>query len=205
VSTPEDARLLRSITREMLAELLPGLLEEALAPRGTANGNGAGAVPSAGADMVPQVPAPPIATVHRPPGWRAADPPEPPSPAVAAPEGAPMTSLGDASVEQVDLRDDAELNAFVLSLLHRFENPRDRMAIRAGKLRFALRGARLAASAGSAVPVVRVEKGAVTERMVRDAAASGSRLVLARRAVLTPMARDRARSLGVEIEKERPC
>jgi len=38
-----------------------------------------------------------------------------------------------------------------------------------------------------------------------DAAAAGARLVLAPRAVLTPMARDRARSLGVEIEKERPC
>ena len=92
------------------------------------------------------------------------------------------------------------------SLVHRFENPRDRMAIRSGRLRFRL-GA-TAATGGAAAPagaVIRVERGAVTERAVRDAAAAGARLVLAPRAVLTPMARDRARSLGVEIEKERPC
>jgi len=40
---------------------------------------------------------------------------------------------------------------------------------------------------------------------VRDAAAEGARLVLARGAVLTPLARDRARALGVEIERERKC
>jgi hypothetical protein len=39
--------------------------------------------------------------------------------------------------------------------------------------------------------------------MVRDAAKARERLVLGRAAVLTPLARDRARSSGVEIEKER--
>jgi hypothetical protein len=58
-------------------------------------------------------------------------------------------------------------------------------------------------SAGPPVPVRRVERGAVTERMVRDAAKARERLVLGRAAVLTPLARDRARSSGVEIEKER--
>jgi hypothetical protein len=42
-----------------------------------------------------------------------------------------------------------------------------------------------------------------TEAAVRDAARAGARLVLGRRAVLTPLARDRARAAGVEIEKER--
>jgi len=51
--------------------------------------------------------------------------------------------------------------------------------------------------------VRRVERGAVTERMVRDAATAGERLVLGRGAVLTPLAKDRARASGVEIEKER--
>jgi len=39
----------------------------------------------------------------------------------------------------------------------------------------------------------------------RDVAAKfpGARLVLGRRAVLTPLARDRARAAGVEIERER--
>ena len=52
---------------------------------------------------------------------------------------------------------------------------------------------------------MRIEKGAVTERIVREAAEAGARLVLSPRAVITPMARDRARSLGVQIEKERRC
>ncbi len=52
-------------------------------------------------------------------------------------------------------------------------------------------------------PVRRIERGAVTERLVDQAARAGERLVLGRSAVLTPLARDRARSSGVEIEKER--
>ena len=60
-----------------------------------------------------------------------------------------------------------------------------------------------AGAAGSARPVHRIDKGAVTEAAVRDAARAGARLVLGRRAVITPLARDRARAAGVEIEKER--
>jgi hypothetical protein len=104
------------------------------------------------------------------------------------------------SVETVSLRSDAELDNFVRRLLQLFENPKHRDALRSGRLRF-----RLAASAtpGSVRPAHRVEKGAVTESVVREAARAGARLVLGRRAVLTPLARDRARAAGVEIEKER--
>jgi hypothetical protein len=49
----------------------------------------------------------------------------------------------------------------------------------------------------------RIERGAVTEKVVRDAARAGERLVLGPGAVLTPLARDRARASGVEISKER--
>ena len=38
--------------------------------------------------------------------------------------------------------------------------------------------------------------------LVRDAARIGQRLVLGPRAVLTPLARDRARASGVEIDRE---
>ncbi len=104
------------------------------------------------------------------------------------------------SVETVSLRTDADLGAFVRRLLHLFENPKHRDALRSGRLRF-----RLATTAlpGSAQPAQRVEKGAVTEAMVAEAAKAGARLVLGRRAVLTPLARDRARAAGVEIERER--
>jgi hypothetical protein len=104
------------------------------------------------------------------------------------------------AVETVSLRTDADLDAFVKRLLRLFENPQRRDALRAGRLRFRLAAA---AGPGSVQPAHRVDKGAVTEAMVRQAAGAGARLVLGRRAVLTPLARDRARSAGVEIERER--
>jgi len=62
----------------------------------------------------------------------------------------------------------------------------------------------LTAVNGSAGPATRrIERGAVTEKMVRDAARAGERLVLGPGAVLTPLARDRARASGVEISRER--
>lgn len=51
-------------------------------------------------------------------------------------------------------------------------------------------------------PVLRVERGAVTERTVREAARTGAVVRTARGVVVTPLARDRARSAGVPIEKE---
>jgi hypothetical protein len=182
--SPGDDDLLRSVTREVLAELLPGLLEDAL----TTPGNGNGVVPVAEAESaVPQVPTPPIAKVHRPSGWRA--------PASAAEE----TPAG-VSVEHVELRSDADLDAFVGALARRLESERDREAILSGRVRFRLAGQ--PAEGSTPAPTIRVESGAVTERMVKEAAGTGARLVLSPRAVLTPLARDRARSLGVEIEKE---
>jgi hypothetical protein len=62
----------------------------------------------------------------------------------------------------------------------------------------------LTAVNGSADPPARrIERGAVTEKVVRDAARAGERLVLGPGAVLTPLARDRARASGVEISRER--
>jgi hypothetical protein len=62
----------------------------------------------------------------------------------------------------------------------------------------------LTAVNGSAGPPCRrIERGAVTEKVVRDAARAGERLVLGPGAVLTPLARDLARACGVEISKER--
>jgi hypothetical protein len=42
----------------------------------------------------------------------------------------------------------------------------------------------------------------VTERKVQEAAKAGGRIVLGRGAVLTPLAREKARALGVQIERE---
>ncbi|HEY0389578.1 MAG TPA: hypothetical protein VGC71_14140 [Gaiellales bacterium] len=222
--TGGEENLLRNVTREMLAEVLPGLLEEALAGPREPNGNGHTTwhttTPAGGAtdvsqavphdppgDPVAQVPAPPIAAVHRPPGWQAQAPGEKKLPGTffsPSPSATPASAPDGADVEQVTIRSDADLDAFVRQLSRRLENPKDRMDIISGRLRFSLAGGG-ASQAPGAGPVMRIEKGAVTERHVREAAEKGARLVLAPRAVLTPMARDRARSLGVEIEKERRC
>jgi hypothetical protein len=50
---------------------------------------------------------------------------------------------------------------------------------------------------------VRVDRGAITERRIVEASEAGQDLIVARGAVLTPLARDKARALGVHIEKER--
>ena len=165
-----DSEAIRALVREVLADLLPTV--------GRDRGNPGGA---ASAQPGPGLPGS--------------------TQGVSGQAGLPHTVREHVeSVEVVTIRTDAELGAFVLHLLHLFENPKHRDAVRSGRLRF-----RLAAAAvpGSAQPSHRIEKGAVTEAMVAASARAGARLVLGRQAVLTPLARDRARATGVEIVKER--
>jgi hypothetical protein len=167
-----DTEAIRALVREVLADLLPA------ATRDPGNSGAAG---SAGGEGLAGGP-----------GRGTGAPAQP---------GLPHTVREHVeSVEVVSIRTDAELGSFVMHLLHLFENPKHRDALRAGRLRF-----RLAAPAagGPAQPSHRIEKGAVTEAMVAASARAGARLVLGRRAVLTPLARDRARAAGVEIVKER--
>jgi hypothetical protein len=169
-----DTEAIRALVREVLADLLPAAARDPGNP-GAAGGTG---MPGAGAAGGP--------------GLVSGAPGQP---------GLPHTVREHVeSVEVVSIRTDADLGNFVLHLLHLFENPKHRDALRAGRLRF-----RLAAPAagGQAQPSHRIEKGAVTEAMVAASARAGARLVLGRRAVLTPLARDRARATGVEIVKER--
>jgi len=119
------------------------------------------------------------------------------------PHGLPVT-------ETVNLSTDEDLAAFVKRLLDL--DPDQREELRSGRKRFRLATAQAPsaptpspgpAGRASASPVRRIERGAVTEAMIRAAARAGERLVLGRGAVLTPLARDRARASGVQIEKER--
>jgi hypothetical protein len=182
-----DPETLRALVREALADLLP-------ADTGAAR-------PAPG----PPVPAGPPVAQPLPAGLPAGLPVAP-GPASSAPAqgGAAYTVRdGVAEVETVSVRTDRELAAFVTRLLRLVENPRRRDDLRTGRLRFRLAPGGAAGASASARPTRRVDKGAVTEATVRDAARAGARLVLGPRAVLTPLARDRARAAGVEIEKER--
>jgi hypothetical protein len=121
------------------------------------------------------------------------------------------------TLQPVRLATDEDVREFVLQIVRLADNPKRRRDLLAGRLRFTLAAAglvphpdyRSANGRGEPVPAGhgggdhRIESGAVTERAVQAAASAGARLVLGPRAVLTPLARDRARTLGVPIEKER--
>lgn len=117
-----------------------------------------------------------------------------------------MASAGSADTEDVVLTNDADLAAFVRRVAVLCDDADEREALRTGARRFRLAGrptSPAAPAAAPATPTVRVDKGAVTERHVREAAAAGADLVLGRGAVLTPLARDRARAADVRITKEK--
>ncbi len=118
---------------------------------------------------------------------------------------------GLPGTETVNLSTDEDLAAFVKRLLDL--DPDQREELRSGRKRFRLATAstvspgsgpgRDAGPGPGASPVRRIERGAVTEAIIKAAVRAGERLVLGPGAVLTPLARDRARASGVQIEKER--
>ncbi|MCV7228977.1 hypothetical protein [Mycolicibacterium komossense] len=116
----------------------------------------------------------------------------------AIPTG-PLAAGEKSRTDTVRIANDRDLQGFVRTLLQLFENPKNRADLRAGRLTF-----RLVEQGRSGAPTThRFDSGAVTERQVADLAAAGGVLVLGRRAVLTPLAREKARALGITIEKER--
>ncbi|HWE11362.1 MAG TPA: hypothetical protein VG325_18575 [Solirubrobacteraceae bacterium] len=226
MSELDSGEAMRQTAREVLRELLPGMLDEVLGrspdrSRAGTNGSGSGSGRGSGSEhaseVVPLVPAPPVAAVLRPSTW--AGPPVPgerigggepadDSGVAAAPPAAAERRDGASGVhvERVTIDSDEDLERFVRALVTRLENPRDRRAVRTGRLRFALHRPPTFRPGGppgeSPGPMMRVGKGAVTERLVREAAAAGAGIMLTRGAVLTPLARDLSRKLRVRIERE---
>ena len=110
----------------------------------------------------------------------------------------PLSSGEKSRTDTVRIATDKDLDAFARQLLRLFENPKTRADLRSGRLSF-----RLAGTAVARTTAQRIESGAVTERHINDIATSGGSLTLGPRAVLTPLAREKARTLGVTIHKER--
>lgn len=149
-----------------------------------------------------------VGTAAKTPGPVAVPPPPapaPPAPPTVAdqfgvePSG-PRAVEGKNRSETVQLTTDKDLDNFVRKLLRLFESPKTRADLKAGRLTFRLGGSSRVSGRGA---VHRIEAGAVTERHIADMA--GGTLVLGRKAVLTPLAREKARTLGITIEKERKC
>jgi len=113
----------------------------------------------------------------------------------------PTADVAVERTEDVSLATDADVAAFVHRILKLARDPKQREAMESGRLAFRLKGTRAGQPARSA-DGERIEKGLLTERAVIAAAKAGKRLVVGRRVVLTPLARDKARQLGVEIERE---
>ena len=111
---------------------------------------------------------------------------------------APATAAAAVS-EPVRLASDADLAAFVQRLVALLDGPAG-AAVRSGRHRFTLAAAAAAPAPAAAAPTVL--EGTVTEQKIARLAGAGT-LVLAAGAVMTPLARDRARALGLKIERRR--
>jgi hypothetical protein len=95
--------------------------------------------------------------------------------------------------EPVRIGSEAELQTFIA----RLSSPGVIESVRAGKLRFTL-----AQSAPVFTSTSDVLEGVISEQKISALAAKGT-LILGPTAVLTPLARDRARKLGLKIERRR--
>lgn len=114
---------------------------------------------------------------------------------------APAASASPAVVEMVSLASDSELNNFVHRILDMSADATTLNKLRQGHIKFQLANSAVSA-AGTASGTTYIEKGAVTEATIRKAAESGSTVIVARKVVVTSLARDKARDLGVTITRE---
>lgn len=101
-------------------------------------------------------------------------------------------SVNGGAVEAVRIASDHDLAAFVARIL----DPAVLERVRAGQLRFTLGAVPVPASAAPSPALT----GVITEQKI-DRLKPHGRLVLAPGAVLTPLARDKARKLGLAIER----
>jgi hypothetical protein len=125
-----------------------------------------------------------------------------------------------SEVRPIRIDDDGDLATFVATVLDLARDEIQAERLRSGALRFALirSSASLSApSAGNGVvsspnpdsnsriprPVLQIDKGAVTERMIAQALADGTAIVLGKGAVLTPLARELARRNDLPLERAR--
>ena len=101
------------------------------------------------------------------------------------------------AAQSVAIRNDADLQALIAQLAA----PGGIEAVRAGTLNFTLAavGTAYVSSAAAVGPVVTLD-GVVSERKLQ-AIASGTTVRLAATAVLTPMAKDAGRRLGLKFER----
>ncbi|MFZ5677680.1 MAG: hypothetical protein ACOZAM_32360 [Pseudomonadota bacterium] len=115
-------------------------------------------------------------------------------------------ALVETKPAPVEIRIDsgADLNAFARDLLQAQEDIK--LGLLSGKIQFSLAG-RNGGVASVATPAPRgphqISKGVVTEVMVTEIGKSHDRLIIGKGVVVTPLARDRAREVKLEIVRDR--
>jgi len=127
-------------------------------------------------------------------------------PATAARAAAKGVEDGAAGpvVEEVTIAGDGDLQAFVARLLRLCDAPGGRAALDSGLHHFRLRtgGAAAPAAPRNGMPQ-RIDAGVLSESKVIALARGGQQVILGKRVVVTPLARDKARQLGLKLEREK--
>jgi hypothetical protein len=106
-------------------------------------------------------------------------------------------------IELVRITNDIELAKFVSSLIHDLQDPALAQDLRTGSRKFTLQNTESPKNPGAPIGVPVVD-GVITEAKIEKYAAGGV-VVMGPSAVLTPLARDKARQLGLKIERRQAC
>jgi hypothetical protein len=108
---------------------------------------------------------------------------------------------GGPQAETVRIAGDGCLAAFARRVLQLAEDPATRRLIEDGRYPFRLERAAEPARSGDST---RIERGVVTEKSVDGLPKGIRRVLLAKGVNVTPLARERARRLGISIERIGP-
>ena len=107
--------------------------------------------------------------------------------------------------DRVRIASDADLASFAKQVLNLANDPATRSAIANGSYRFKLEGASASApTAPAGSSAARIEKGVVTEGALLKLPKGTKRLQVGASVSVTPLARDKASSLGITIERMKP-
>ena len=110
-----------------------------------------------------------------------------------------IAPVAPVAVERVRISSDSDLEAFVRRVAALMRDPASAERIEQGKLRFSLTGS---SGVGEAAEASATNSGLISERTI-DGLTAGATLRLTKGAVVTPLARDRARQRRIKLERVR--
>jgi hypothetical protein len=129
---------------------------------------------------------------------------------IAAVKRDAVPAKGAPAEHRVRIANDADLAAFAKQVLSLANDPATRSAIANGSHRFTLEGGASSspvaapATAPAVAPSARIDKGVVTETALLKLPKGTKRLQVGAGVSVTPLARDKASSLGITIERMKP-